>query len=69
MTFGRGERGEGEGAEEGAREREVEGKGRRKEMRREKVREKYMGQAGHSQELSLLFKCVVDLFPYTNDKS
>ena len=55
--------------EEGARERGVEGKGRRKEMRREKVREKYMGQAGHSQELSLLFKCVVDLFPYTNDKS
>ena len=59
----------GEGVEEGARERGVEGKGRRKEMRREKVREKYMGQAGHSQELSLLFKCVVDLFPYTNDKS
>ena len=57
----------GEGVEEGAREREVEGKGRRKEMRREKVREKYMGQAGHSQKLGPLFKCVVDLFPYTND--
>ena len=52
--------------EEGARERGVEGKGRRKEMRREKVREKYMG---HSQELGLLFKCVVDLFPHTNDNS
>ena len=55
--------------EEGARERGVEGKGRRKEMRREKVRENYMGQAGHSQELGFLFKCVVDLFPHTNDNS